>query len=117
MSLFMDMMDDCVLLERDLQSDGEGGFISNGWRESVSFKAAVILDQSIQARVAEQAGVTSVWTVTVPATVTLPYHSVFRRTRDGKTFRTTGDTTNKITPDVASFSFCQCTAERWELTT
>lgn len=106
---------DCVMLSKKRVPDGQGGFLDAAWADDVPFKAAIVKDNSIQARIAEQEGVTSVYTVTAPKGIGLDYHEVFRRVSDGAIFRVTSDSQDSETPEVASFQFEQVTAERWEL--
>ena len=110
MSLLTQAMEDVVMLEKKRVPDGESGFTTK-WEDGVQFKAAINFDSSIEARTAEKAGVTSLYTVTVPLNCKLEYHDVFRRLRDGKVFRVTSDGDDKITPMSASFQFAQVTAE------
>ena len=112
MSLLTQAMEDVVMLEKKRVPDGEGGFTTS-WADGVQFKAAINFDSSMEARTAEKAGVTSLYTVTVPLNCKLEYHDSFRRLRDGKVFRVTSDGDDKITPTVASFKFAQVTAEEW----
>lgn len=114
--LLLDSMEDVVMMERSRVPDGEGGFTVSEWRETVPFKAAITFDQSMEARVAEAQGVTSLYTVTTPKGAKLEYHDVFKRVRDGKIFRVTSDGDDKFTPPIASFQVLQVTAEEWELT-
>lgn len=102
----------CVLVEKVRVPDGEGGW-STAWSDGPTFEAAIVLDSSMAARVAESEGVTGVYTVTTDRNVQLDFHDVFRRLSDGTTFRVT-----KLadpTPSVASFEFNQCHAEEWEV--
>lgn len=112
MSLLAQAMEDVVLLEKKRVSDGEGGFITE-WEEGVLFKAAISFDSSMQAKVAEKQGVTSLYTITTSKNAMLQYHDVLRRLRDGKVFRVTSDGDDKITPPSASFQFIQVTAEEY----
>ena len=102
----------CVLMEKTRVSDGEGGWITQ-WVEGVQFKAAIVLDSSMNARIAEQEGVTGVYTVTTDRNVTLDFHDAFKRLKDGAIFRVTK--INDSTPDVATFQFNQYQVEAWEL--
>ena len=77
--------------------------------------AAIVFDTSIEARVAERQGVTSRYTVTTPRTLTLEYHDVFRRGRDGKIFRVTSDGDDKYTPASATLDMRQVAAEEFTL--
>lgn len=102
----------CTLLERVRVSDGEGGWITR-WSEGPTFMAAIVLDSSMNARIAEAEGVTGVYTVTTDKNVPMEFHDAFRRDSDGKVFRVTK--INDPTPDVATFQFAQYQAEEWEL--
>lgn len=116
MSLIDNFMTGCRLMERRRVSDGAGGWIVS-WEEGPEFDAAVVLDQSMQARVAEKEGVSSVYTVTTRRSAPLSFHDVFKRLSDGAIFRATSDGAGKQSPEVGSLDMCQVTAERWELTT
>lgn len=115
MSLMDDFTSACVLMEKTRKSDGEGGFVTE-WAEGAELNAAITFDSSMQAREAEQAGVTSLYTVTVPKDAGLKYHDILKRRSDGKVFRVTSDGDDVITPARASFQFSQVTAEEWKLT-
>lgn len=112
MSLLNKAYEEMAMLERKLTPDGEGGF-DVSWRDGVHFQAAVNFDSSMQAKIAEKQGVTSLYTVTFPLNVKLEYHMVFKRLRDGKIFRVTSDGDDVVTPESASFQFAQVTAEEW----
>ena len=114
MSLLSESYEDVVLLDKQRESDGEGGFITE-WTESVEFRAAITFDTSMQSRIAEKQGVSSQYTVTTDKNAKLKYHDVIKRLRDGKIFRITSDGDDKITPKSATFQFLQVTAEEWML--
>ena len=112
MSLLTQAMEDVVMLEKKRVPDGEGGFTTKR-EDGVQFKAAINFDSSMESRTAEKAGVTSLYTVTVPLNCKLEYHDTLKRLRDGKVFRVTSDGDDKITPPSASFKFAQVTAEEY----
>ena len=112
MSLLDDAMDKCVYLNKTKTSDGYGGYIDS-YTAGVEFQAAIVFDTSIEARVGEKQGVTSLYTVTTGRGMTLEYHDVFRRTKDGKVFRVTSDGDDKYTPSSASLDMRQVTAEEF----
>ena len=114
MSLLDEMKTTVCFLEKTRVPDGEGGFKTT-WTEGAKFPAAVTLDTSIEARVAEKQGVTSVYTVTTEKSVVLEYHDVLKRLYDGKIFRITSDGDDKATPASASLNMRQVTAEEWSL--
>lgn len=114
MSLLDEMKTTVCFLEKTRVPDGEGGFKTT-WAEGAKFPAGVTLDTSIEARVAEKQGVTSVYTITTERTVVLEYHDVLKRLYDGKIFRITSDGDDKATPASASLNMRQVTAEEWSL--
>lgn len=115
MSLIDDFKVPCTLLEKTRVPDGEGGWVVS-WRDGMPFEAAIVLNTSNEARVAEREGMTSIFTVTTERNMGLDFHDVFRRETDGDTFRVTSDSQDVQTPDRASFQFAQVTAEKWSLT-
>lgn len=115
MSLLDEAMETCVFLNKQVTDDGYGGF-KTIWTEGAEFNAAIVFDTSIEARTADVQGVTSLYTVTTPRSLTLEYHDVFRRERDSKVFRVTSDGDDKFTPKSAGLDMRQVTAEEWEVT-
>lgn len=113
MSLLSESMASCVFLNKNKVSDGEGGYIVS-WTEGAQFEAAIVFDSSMEARAAEKAGVTSLYTVSVPKGLSVEYHDVFKRLSDGKIFRATSDGDDKKPPQSASFQISQFTAEEFE---
>lgn len=116
MNLVENMMEDCQLLEKKRVPDGAGGFETE-WVDGTEFKAAIVRDTSLDARIAEKSGVTSIFTITTYRACQLAYHDVFKRISDGKTFRVTSDAGDKETPQISGLDMAQVTAEKWELTT
>lgn len=114
MLLYETMMEDCVMQDKTTTSDGLGGFTSS-WQDGAHFRAAIVKNQTIEALVAEKQGVTELYTITVDKGVTLDFHDVLKRVKDGLTFRVTSNIKDSQTPKVASFQFGQVTAERWDL--
>lgn len=114
MSLIDVMMEDCTMLDKRTVADGLGGFTTE-WVDGAEFRAAVVKDSTMAARVAEKQGVTELYTVTVDKGLSLQYHDVFRRQSDGAIFRVTSNIVDSETPSVATFQIGQVTAERWEL--
>lgn len=115
MSLLSDAYEEMNMIDKVTVRDGRGG-IETRWVDGAPFKAAVVLDSSMQARVAEHEGVTALYTITTNRSINLQYHDVFRRVRDGKIFRVTSDGDDKLTPKSATLDMRQVSAEEWELT-
>ena len=114
MSLLSDAMTTCTILNKQTQPDGYGGSY-NTWAEGAEFQAAIVFDTSIEARVGEKQGVTSLYTVTITKAINLQYHDVFRREEDGKIFRVTSDGDDKKTPQAAGLNMRQVSAEEFTL--
>lgn len=114
MSLLSDAMTTCVILNKQTEADGYGGYITT-WTDGAEFKAAIVLDSSMEARIGEKQGVTALYTVTTPRALNLQYHDVFRRVEDGKIFRVTSDGDDKKTPKSAGLDMRQVSAEEGEL--
>lgn len=114
MSLLDDAMEKCVYLTKTKVSDGYGGYIDT-YTDGVEFRAAIAFDTSIEARVGEKQGVTSLYTVTTSRGMSLEYNDVFRRLRDGKVFRVTSDGDDKYTPKSATLDMRQVTAEEFTI--
>ena len=114
MSLLDDAMESCVLLDKVTTADGYGGYRTT-YKDGAVFSAAIVFDTSMQARTGEKAGVTSLYTVTTRRSLTLQYHDIFRRERDGKIFRVTSDGDDKYTPASAGLDMRQVTAEEFIL--
>lgn len=116
MSLLNEMYTPCVFMDKKRVPDDAGGFLTT-WTEGAEFSAAVTFSTSIEARVAEKQGVTSLYTVTTPRKMTLEYHDVFKRLSDGKIFRVTSDGDDKAAPKSATLDMRQVTAEEWSIPT
>lgn len=97
------------------EPDGEGGIITV-WKDGAEFQANVRLDNSTQAKIAENMGVTSLCTVTTRKNMILEFHEVIKRVSDGEIFRITSDGKDNKTPDSAKLDMRQVTAEKWRLT-
>lgn len=113
MSLLDSAFDDCVFIDKTHVDDGEGGYDTQ-WKVGAPFKAAVVLDQSLQAQRAMSEGVTGVYTVTVRRAVRLGYHEVFKRLRDGMIFRVVSKDDSE-TPKSAALDARTVRAEEWTL--
>ena len=114
MSLLDEAMEKCILLDKVTESDGMGGYIPT-WVDGAEFQAAITFDTSMQARIADKQGVTSLYTVTTSKALNLEYHDVFRRDRDNKVFRVTSDGSDNKTPASASLNMRQVNAEEWSV--
>ena len=114
MSLLEKAYEACTMIDRRTQPDGYGGIVTV-WKEGAAFEAAIVLDNSTQARIAAVQGVTALYTVTTKKTINLQYHDVFRRESDKKIFRVTSDGDDRKTPNGAALNMRQVSAEEWTL--
>lgn len=115
MGLIDDFKSTVCFVEKKRVPDGEGGFVTE-WEEGAKFLAAITLNTSIESRIAEKQGVTSLYTITTERDIVLEYHDVLKRMYDGKIFRITSDGDDKYTPDFSELDMRQVTAEEWRLT-
>ena len=115
MSLLSEAMVSCHFIDKTTAPDGYGG-VETVWKEGADFKAAIVLDSSMQARIAAQQGVTGLYTITTATTINLQFHDVFRRDEDQKVFRVTSDGDDNHTPKSAGLNMRQVSAEEWVLT-
>lgn len=116
MSLIDAMMDECEIINKSKVSDGEGGFITT-WTPGAKIMAAIVMDTSMQAKIAEVQGVKSLYTVTTKKDVMLEYGDVIHRLKDDKIFRVTSNAGDKVSPSVSTLNMAQVSAEIWSLTT
>lgn len=114
MSLLSEAMESCTMLDKKTRADGYGGYEVT-YEDGAEFKAAVVIDTSMQARVAEKQGVKALYTITTEKAMNLQFHDVFRRNSDGKIFRVTSDGDDKKTPASASLNMRQVSGEEWAL--
>ena len=114
MSLLDDNMVNCTMLDKTTADDGYGG-IKVDYKNGATISAAITLNSSMEARLAEQQGVKSLYTVTTKRNVNLQFHDIFRREEDGKIFRVTSDGDDNKTPKGAGLDMRQVSAEEWRL--
>ena len=105
----------CVKLIPNQTDDGEGGQVTVWMAETSEFGAAIVKARSGEVRRAEKEGASTQYTITTDKENNLRYGDVIRRVSDGKIFRITSNGDDVQTPECASFSFCQVTAEEWRL--
>ncbi|MCD7888772.1 MAG: hypothetical protein LUG23_02430 [Oscillospiraceae bacterium] len=81
----------------------------DGFTEGETFTGALILDSSSE----EDSKLVRKYTLTVSPDVDLSYGDVFKRVSDGSAFQITGEDTGE-SPDMATFSFRQFSAEDYD---
>ena len=114
MSLLSEQMVACKMMDKRTVEDGYGGY-DTVYVPGASFRAAIVLDSSMEARIAEKQGVTALYTITTSKALNLQYHDIFKREEDGKIFRVTSDGDDKHTPASATLDMRQVSAEEYVL--
>lgn len=114
MSLLSESMELCQIMDKTTAKDGYGG-VKTTWVPGAEIVASVVLDTSMQARIADHQGVTALYTITTEKLINLQYHDVLKRLSDGKVFRVTSDGDDKKTPNSAGLNMRQVTAEEWAI--
>lgn len=114
MSLLDEAYEDFTVLNKIVGPDGYGGTTTT-WSDGAPIKGAMVFDSSVQMKIAQAAGVTAAYTLTVKKNVELDFHTVLRREKDKKIFRLTSDSDDKKTPESAGLNMRQYSAEEFTL--
>lgn len=107
------MSETCVLRTRTVVRDGLGGF-KETYVDGVQFGAVIRKDDTTQDMVAEKQGVKESYTVVVQRGFPLNFHDVFRREKDGQTYRVISNVQDKEAPSASTVQIASVTAERWD---
>lgn len=113
-TLLDSMAEECTLLEKHTTQTPTGGY-AQVWQDGVTFQAVIRKDETMQARVAEKQGVTELYTVVVQKGFPLNFPDVFRRHKDGNTYRVRSNIADKETPERSGLRIGAVTAERWDI--
>lgn len=111
MSLLDDFARPCVLMEKQRTDDPAGGWTTQ-WVEGAEFLNYQALDTSMEARIAEKEGVTSLYSALVDKYVPIEYNDYFKDLELGETFRVTSNPAEKQAPASSSLPLKFFTAER-----
>jgi hypothetical protein len=104
----------CTMQNRTIVPDGLGGY-KDAYVDGVTFDAVIRKDDTTQDRIAEKQGIKESYTVVVQKGFPLTFHDVFRREKDGNTYRVTSNIQDKETPAVSNINIGAVRAERWDL--
>ncbi len=113
MSLLDEAMEKCIMLDKTTVPDSYGSTTSV-YVEGAEFMAAIVFDNSTQAKIAAVQGVKNLYTVITQKSMAFDYHDVFKRLSDGKTFRITSDGNDNKTPKSAGLDMRSTPAEEWQ---
>jgi hypothetical protein len=97
MSLLDQYTVQCVTLTKARRDDPIGGYVID-WLDGIHFSAAWEYQDAPEITVAEQQGVSRVYSIYVPKDLQLDFHEVIRREDNGQTFRVTNPGTDRVTP-------------------
>lgn len=110
MSLIDDFMVDCHIMDKTTVPDGLGG-VKTTWVKGAAIRAAITYNTSMEARVAEKQGVTSLYQITTGRAVALRYHDIIVRDDDDRIFRVTSNGDDNKTPKSAGLNMRVVNAE------
>lgn len=113
--MIQDFYEPLYFMEKRSISDNMGGFIED-WVQGSEFMGAITTDNRMETRIAEQQGVKSLYTISVPKNVPLKYNDVVQRKSDSEYFRITSRPQDMTTPKMSSMDFSQLQAELYILT-
>ena len=116
MSLLSKAFETFTVINKAVVDDGMGG-TTTVWADGATVQGAMVLDSSVQMKVAQALGSKGAYTFTVKRSTELDYHTVLRRESDKALFRLTSNTDDKKTPDGAGLDMRQYTAEEFTLPT
>lgn len=113
-TLLDSMIETCTILTRTIAPDGLGGY-KDTYVDGITFDAVIRKDDTTADRIAEKQGVKESYTVVVQKGFPLAFHDVFRRAKDGNTYRVTSNIQDKEAPAASTIKVGAVTAERWDL--
>lgn len=116
MSLLNDFSRVCTLMNKSVVDDGEGGTTTT-WTEGAEFLNCMTLNTSMEARVAEKQGVTSVYELLVDKDFPIGYGDYFKDVATQVTYRVTSNPEDKVAPKSSTLKLKYLTAERRGLPT
>lgn len=110
MSLLLEAMTSCKIMDKTTADDGEGGVVTV-WVEGASIEAAIAPDGGAEQLVAMQRGWNGSYNVITKRTVVLMNGDVIKRESDNQTFRIKNDGTDNKTPPSAGLDMRAVKAE------
>ena len=114
MSLLSQAMEDFTIVNKAIIDDGYGGTTTT-YTDGATIKAALSVNQSMEALRGMQEGVTSVYTLITEKSINLGFHDIVKRKSDNQIFRVTSDGQDNKTPATAGLDMRAVTAEKWVL--
>ena len=103
-----------VLVDKKQIPDGMGG-IKTTLEDGEKFLALLSTDSSTSARIAEQQGFKSIFTVFVAKDLKLKFDQVIKRSRDDQLFVITSNPDDKMTPKMSRMNFKTASAKYYKV--
>ena len=113
MSLLDEYKDDFVYMDKSHAINSAGDPIITWTQSEVSFKAALRLDNSVQAKRAQAEGVQDLYTIITDKSIDLEFNDVVKCLSDGRTFRVTTSGKDNKTPSSAGLNMRAVSAKVW----
>ena len=109
MNIYDEAFTDCTFIIETKERDKYGSW-KKAYKDGETFRAAIPFQNSVQDRVAQQQGVKDIYDV-YTKDLTLDFHDIFRREKDGTIFRVTSNGKDNKTPDSAWLKASKVSAE------
>lgn len=114
MSLLDEMSDEYTILDKVTVDDPLGGY-KTVWKNGATIRASLAVASEAEITIAEIDGTHVTHALFMDKGITLDYHTVLQRTRDGKILRTTSKGDELITPPLSRLNLRKVKCEEWEL--
>lgn len=105
----------CIFLIEQKTPDDMGSHTTEGWLEGDEFLCLIGKASSLDRFMAGQQSNTGLFNITVDKSLIIPFDSVFRSKKTGRTYRVTQDPDDNPIPDMASFQVKAGQAESYVL--
>lgn len=107
-------MEDNHFLIETKEPDGAGGWHTT-YKEGMPFRASYGVISSTEMLIAEASGLKRIFVITIRKNTVIAKDYIWRRDKDGTTFRATSNSIDAQSPEFATIDMAQVTAERWDL--
>lgn len=114
MSLLYSQFEDFTIIDRRTVMDNYGG-VETAYVDGATIQAALSYDGSTEMKVAQAAGVTTVYTISVKKEINLDFHMILRQEKTGRIFRLMSNGDDNETPEQAALNVRQYSAELFTL--
>lgn len=114
MSLLEQAFEEFSVMDKTTVDDGYGG-TKREWNEGITISGAMVMNSSVQSRIAESMNAMGAYTLTVKKNILLDFHDVLKRKSDGRIFRLVNDSDDMKTPPSAALNMRQYSCEDYQL--